>query len=70
MLDITMDLVLATTLDTNKGNEMNTETKQPKRMGRPLKPGGALSNKERQQRWRDRVKTDADKLLAQLKDLV
>jgi len=47
-----------------------TETKQPKRMGRPPKPGGALSNKERQQRWRDKVKADAHNLLAQLKDMV
>lgn len=51
-----------------KGIEMNTEIKQPKKkMGRPLKPGGPVSNKERQQRWRDRVKADAQALLDQLK---
>jgi len=37
---------------------------QPKRMGRPPKPNGPISNRDRQQRWRDRVKSDADKLLA------
>jgi len=47
---------------------MNTETKVPKRMGRPPKPEGAMSNKERQQKWRDKVKADAYKLLQQLKD--
>lgn len=41
-------------------------TKTKKKMGRPLKPGGPLSNRERQQRWRDRVKADAQKLLQQL----
>jgi hypothetical protein len=42
---------------------MNTETKPKKKMGRPPKPGGPLSNRERQQRWRDRVKREADLLL-------
>jgi len=46
-----------------------TETKQPKRMGRPPKPGGAMSNRERQQRWRDRVKAEAQALLKQLEIL-
>ena len=44
-----------------------TETKQPKRMGRPPLPNGPVSNKDRQQKWRDRVKADAHKLLQQLK---
>jgi hypothetical protein len=35
---------------------MTTENKQPKKMGRPPKPGGAMSNKERQQAWRNRQK--------------
>lgn len=39
------------------------EIKPKKKMGRPLKPGGPLSNRERQQRWRDRVKREADLLL-------
>lgn len=44
------------------------ESKQlKKKMGRPLKPGGPVSNKDRQQQWRDRVKADAQALLAQLK---
>jgi len=46
---------------------MKTETTQPKKMGRPLKPGGPVSNKERQQKWRDKVKADAHALLQQLK---
>jgi hypothetical protein len=50
-----------------KGIEMNTETKPKKKMGRPLKPGGPVSNKDRQQQWRDRVRADAQTLLAQLK---
>lgn len=33
---------------------MNTEQKLPKKMGRPPKAGGPMSNKERQQAWRDR----------------
>jgi hypothetical protein len=41
---------------------MKMTTTQP-RMGRPLKPGGPLSNKERQQRWRDKVKRQALELL-------
>lgn len=45
-----------------------TENKPQKKMGRPLKPGGPMSNRERQQRWRDRVKADAHKLLQQLKE--
>lgn len=45
------------------------EIKTPKKMGRPRKPN-ALSNAERQQRWRDKVKADAHKLLAQLRDAV
>jgi len=47
---------------------MNTEQKLPKKMGRPPKPGGPLSNKERQQRWRDRVKAEAQRLLDQVKE--
>lgn len=41
-------------------------TKTPARMGRPLKPGGPLSNRARQQRWRDKVKADALALLQQI----
>ena len=51
----------------NKGLKMTTEIVTKKKMGRPPLPGGALSNKARQQRWRDKVKTDALALLAQLK---
>jgi len=42
---------------------MNTETKPKKKMGRPLKPGGPLSNNERQRRWRNKVQAQADLLL-------
>lgn len=45
--------------------DITMEIKQ-KKMGRPPKPR-ALTNAERQQRWRDRVKADAHALLAQLK---
>lgn len=44
-----------------------TENKQPKRMGRPPKPGGAMTNAQRQQKWRDRVKAEAQALLRELK---
>jgi len=47
---------------------MSTEQKLPKKMGRPPKPGGPLSNKERQQRWRDRVKAEAQRLLKQVQE--
>ena len=43
-----------------------TEIVTKKKMGRPLKPGGPVSNKERQQKWRDKVRADAHKLLQQL----
>jgi len=39
------------------------QIKTPKKMGRPLKPGGPLSNKQRQQRWRNKVKRQALELL-------
>jgi len=42
---------------------MNMTTTTQPRMGRPLKPGGPLSNKQRQQRWRDKVKRQALELL-------
>lgn len=38
------------------------KTKLPKKMGRPRK-AVVLSNKERQQRWRDRVKREAHEML-------
>lgn len=47
---------------------MSTEQKLPKKMGRPPKPGGPMSNKERQQRWRDRVKAEAQRLLKQVQE--
>lgn len=33
---------------------MHTEQKLPKKIGRPPKPGGPMTNKQRQQAWRDR----------------
>ena len=51
-----------------KQKDTTMDSKVPKRMGRPPKPEGAMSNKERQQKWRDKVKADAYKLLQQLKD--
>jgi len=42
---------------------MKTETKQPKKIGRPTVGKRAMTNAERQQRWRDKVKADAQKLL-------
>lgn len=45
---------------------MNTETKQPKKIGRPPVGKRAMTNAERQQRWRDRVKADSARLLQQL----
>lgn len=45
-----------------------TENKQPKKMGRPTVGTVAMTNAQRQQRWRDRVKADAHKLLQQLKE--
>jgi hypothetical protein len=47
-----------------KGKEMEIKHKK---MGRPRKPI-VLSNAERQQRWRDRVKRDAHKLLLTIKE--
>jgi len=38
------------------------QIKTPKKMGRPRK-AVVLSNKERQQRWRDRVKREALEIL-------
>lgn len=46
---------------------MNTETKTPKKLGRPRIYKEPMTTAERQQRWRDRVKADAQALLAQLK---
>jgi len=43
------------------------EIKQAKKMGRPRK-AVVLSNKERQQRWRDRVKADALSLLKTIQE--
>jgi hypothetical protein len=48
-----------------KGNEMKT-IKVPKKIGRPRVYKEVMSNKDRQQRWRDRVKADAVSLLKQL----
>jgi len=42
---------------------MKTETKPQKKIGRPTVYKVAMTNKERQQRWRDKVKADAEKLL-------
>lgn len=62
MLDITMALVLDITQDTNN---MKTTTK-PK-MGRPTVYKQAMTQAERQQRYRDRIKREADELLKQVK---
>jgi hypothetical protein len=40
--------------------------KQPKKIGRPTVGKRAMTNAERQQRWRDRVRADAARLLQQL----
>lgn len=42
---------------------MKTENKPQKKMGRPTIGPVAMTNAQRQQRWRDRVKADAQKLL-------
>ena len=44
---------------------MNT-TKQPVKLGRPRVYKEVMSNRDRQQRWRDKVKADAVSLLKQL----
>ena len=45
---------------------MESKIKQQKKMGRPTVGSRAMTNRERQQRWRDRVKADAQALLKQL----
>ena len=45
---------------------MKQEIKQPKKQGRPLQGITPISNRDRQQRWRDKVKADAMTLLKQL----
>jgi hypothetical protein len=47
---------------------MNKAIKQPKKMGRPRVYTEVMSNKDRQQRWRDKVKADALSLLNQIKE--
>jgi hypothetical protein len=47
---------------------MNTETKTPKKTGRPTVYKQAMTTAERQQRWRDKVKADAHALLALIKE--
>jgi hypothetical protein len=42
---------------------MKTETKSQKKIGRPPVYKVAMTNRERQQRYRDKVKADAEKLL-------
>lgn len=42
--------------------------KQPKKIGRPPVFKEAMTNKERQQRWRDRVKREAQALLQQIQE--
>lgn len=44
------------------------ELKQPKKIGRPRVHKHVMSNAERQQRWRDKVKQDAISLLNHLKE--
>lgn len=46
---------------------MKTETKTPKKIGRPRIYKEPMTTAERQQRWRDRVRSDALELLALLK---
>lgn len=45
---------------------MKIETTQPKKIGRPRVYKLPMTNKERQQRWRDKVKADAHSLLKAL----
>ena len=49
-------------LDQQKGNKMKT-VKVPKKIGRPRVHKHVMTPAERQQRWRDKVKRDADHLL-------
>lgn len=44
------------------------KTKQPAKMGRPTVYKVAMTPAERQRRYRDKIKEDAHKLLAQLKE--
>ena len=44
-----------------------TAQQKPKKIGRPRVYTLPMTNRERQQRWRDRVRAAADALLAQLK---
>lgn len=46
---------------------MKIENKQPKKIGRPRVFKEPMTNAERQKRWRERVKQDAHKLLAEVK---
>jgi len=42
---------------------VESKIKQQKKMGHPTVGSRAMTNAERQQRWRDKVKADAQKLL-------
>lgn len=46
------------------------ESKAKKKIGRPTVYKVAMSNAERQQRYRDRVKREAHEMLKQLKETV
>lgn len=45
------------------------QNKTPAKIGRPRVYKEVMSNQERQQRWRDKVKKDAHEILIQIKEL-
>lgn len=49
---------------------MESKSKPPKKIGRPRVHAHAMTNAERQKRWRERVKADAVQLLRQLEESV
>lgn len=53
-------------MNNNLLKEFMETNKQQKKMGRPPIFKRAMTNRERQQRWRDRVRAEAQALLKQL----
>ena len=58
-----------TMMDKPKQKDTTMATKPQKKMGRPTVGTRAMTNRERQQRWRDRVKAEAQALLQQVGEI-
>ena len=49
---------------------MKQENKTPKKIGRPRVYKEIMSNRDRQQRWRDKVSKDAHEILIRIRESV